>query len=349
MKNILIISRDPSLSFRQTQLGNGVSDDRQFRFFINDFACEPDFVVVKSKALREAHTFNVPRSHTILLTEEPYTVLEYPRGYYSQFGTVVSCQEQIKPYNGGLVHYAQAAVPWFVGVTFGKEGCQFTMDYAAMAAAKPQKEKLISVISSTKSFSSGHVDRIRFIQKLKERYGDSVDIFGHGFRPFDDKWSVLAPYKYHIVIENSASQYYWTEKLADCYLAEAYPLYHGCQTIDEYFPREAYTSIDIRKPEEAFQIIDHTLAANTYDAHTDVLHQAKQLVMDKYNVFNLIAGECRAILAAQPSQPTAPATTTLQPASKYFSLHNWWNYALGRTLCKLRGRQYIVRMNAAKK
>lgn len=340
MKKILIISRDPAVDFRQTLHGDGTSHDERYRFFINDFECEPDFVVVKSKGLREEHLFNVPRQRTILLTEEPFSVLEYPRGYYQQFGVVCSCQEEIKPFDWGLIHYCQAAIPWYVGVSFGKDGCHFPLDYATIAKAQPKKEKLISVISSTKSFSEGHVDRLRFIKALKQRYGSAVDIFGHGFKDFDDKWEVLAPYKYHIVIENSASKYYWTEKLADCYLAGTYPIYHGSSTINEYFPEQAMTKIDIRQPEETFRIIDSTLTANTYEQHTELLSQCKKLVLDDYNLFTLIAKTCDAIDQRGNTQIQLQQTC-LKPASKFFSLHNLWNYTLGRTLWKLLGRRFL--------
>ena len=62
-------------------------------------------------------------------------------------------------------------------------------------------------------------------------------IFGKGINGFEDKWDTLRDYKYHIVIENSSFDDYWTEKLADNYLAECFPFYHGCKNINKYFDK----------------------------------------------------------------------------------------------------------------
>ncbi len=336
MKRILIISRDPALSFRQMKDGNGISHDAQFQFFINDFDCQPDFVVVNGKGLRVEREFQVPRKRTILLTGEPYGVLHYPRKYYSQFGAVCSCQEGITDYPGGKVYYTQAAIPWYVGVVFNPDNtCRFTMNFDDVANAAPKKEKLISIISSTKSFSRGHVDRLRFVKALKERYGDQVDIFGHGFNNFDDKWDVLAPYKYHIVIENSRSDYYWTEKIADCFLAGTYPLYYGSRTIGRSFPENSYTPIDIRKPKEAFRAIDRAVEMHCYEHSIEVLRECKEMILGKYNFFSLIEQVCREIPVDGEQ-----GTTLLYPMRHFFSFHNMYLYTIGRNMYKLMGRKY---------
>lgn len=336
MKRILIISRDPALDFRQLKDHSGISLDGEFQFFINDFNCQPDYVVVNGKGLREPHEFQVPKQQTVLLTNEPHSVLEYPRGYYRQFGSVCSCQEQIKRTDDCQVHYTQAAIPWYVGVVFNADNtCRFTMNYEQIEQAQPKKEKLISIITSNKAFSAGHVDRLRFVRKLTDRYGQMVDVFGHGFKNFDDKWDVLAPYRYHIVIENSRSTHYWSEKLTDCYLAETFPLYHGSPNIGRFFPEEAFTPIDINQPEEAFAAICQAIEQKRYEQSREVLAECKQLVMQKYNMFTLIADVCRNI------QPTDNGDSTLiLPASKFFSIHNWYLYTFGRTFYKMKARLF---------
>ena len=326
MKTILIITRDPLVHFRQMRNTGGITDDGEFRFVINDTSCRPDFVVIKEKGLRVPTMFDVPRSHTILLTGEPYSILCYPRKFCAQFGTVLACQPQIKPIPGTNVIHTQAILTWFVGATFEQDGTnRFPMNYEDIRRAK-----LISVISSNKAFSRGHVDRLRFMEKLKERYGDKIDIYGRGNRGFADKWEVLAPYKYHIVIENSTGDYYWTEKLADCYLAGTFPIYHGCTNISDFFPDRAFVPVDIRNFDRTAEIIDATLAADLYTERQQELAVSKQLVLVKYNMFNFIAEICRGIGDTKEAGPTL-----INPASKYFSWHNWYLYTIGRNYYKM--------------
>ncbi len=333
MKHILIVSRDPWLDFRQMENISGITNDGHYRFFINDFDCQPDFVVIKEKALREPHLFDVPKQRTILLTGEPYSVLAYPKGFCSQFGTVCACQKEVKASKGTTILRTPAMLSWFVGAYMdNKGGRSFTMDYNTIKQTTPKKEKTISVISSTKAFSKGHVDRLRFIEKLKNHYGDRVDIFGHGFCDFADKWDVLAPYKYHIVIENSVSDYYWTEKISDCYLSNTYPLYHGCTNIHDYFPDNAFTRININDFENTVNIIDQTIAADIYSQRQQELAQSKALVLDNYNIFNMIADVCRHI---EDNESDTEGHTIIRPASKFFSWHNMFLYTIGRNYYKL--------------
>lgn len=338
MKKILIVTRDPLVHFRQMKDERGITDDGQYQFVINDLDCEPDFVVIKEKGLRQPKRFHVPRSHTILLTGEPYSVLDYPKAFCSQFGTVLACQREVKAGPQTNVIYTQAILTWFVGATFEPDGTnRFPMNYEAIRRSQPKKDKLISVISSTKAFTQGHVDRLRFITKLQQRYGDKVDVFGRGFKPFSDKWDVLAPYKYHIVIENSSSDYYWTEKIADCYLAGTYPIYHGCTNIGNFFPEKALTPIDIRHFNAAADTIDRVISENLYEKRKAELEKSKELVLDKYNMFNFIAQTCKDIESKEAgiSVPSPDAGTLINPASKYFSWHNLYLYTIGRNYYKL--------------
>ncbi len=58
-----------------------------------------------------------------------------------------------------------------------------------------------------------------------------VDCYGKGIRPIPGKLEALAPYRYSVAMENVRCDYYFTEKLVDCVLAEAVPVYWGCPSI----------------------------------------------------------------------------------------------------------------------
>lgn len=328
MKTILIITRDPVVSFRQLPGGQGVTSDGRYRFVVNDYDAEADFVVVSGKGLRQPRRFHVAPRHTVLLTGEPYGILAYPRGYCRQFGLVCSCQPGL---TGANVVHTPAILPWYVGVGFNADGTvRFTKRYEDIARARPRKTRLVSVISSTKAFSRGHVDRLRFIRRLRERYGDRIDIYGRGFRDFDDKWDVLAPYKYHIVIENSSSDYYFTEKLFDCYLAGTYPIYYGCRNIADYYPAGALTPIDIRRFDVAAATIDRVLDSSAFEDGQGLLAACKELSLDRYNMFNEIGRACDRIGGDAPKEEVL-----LRPASHYPNGHNLWLHTLGRNYYKL--------------
>lgn len=318
------------IMFRQTEGKKGYSSDGRYRFYIDEDIDDPDFWVVQGKGIRQPETMRVALQNTILLTTEPQSVLVYPQRYIRQFGTICTCQEKTKHPNLLL---GPAILPWFVGYTQDASGkCSYTLNYDGLKnSPTPKKTKLISVITSNKAFTKGHLNRIRFVEKLKERYGDQVDIFGRGYNSFGDKWDVLAPYKYHISIENSSQSYYWTEKISDCFLAETFPFYYGCTNLSDYFPREAYQPIDIHDFDKAAETIDRLIADDIYEKSIPVLAECKQLVLGKFNMFNYVAALCDQL---DPSAEKKPVT--VQPCHSMQNWRNFYNYTFMRNFLKMK-------------
>ena len=315
---------------RQTKGHNLTSLDGRYQFILDNSCEEPDFWVVQGKGVREDQTCHVAPENTIMLTTEPRSVLVYPDEYLKQFGMVCTCQEQTKHPN---VHFGPAILPWFVGYTEDETGaCQYTLDYDKLIQPSDVKEKtkLISVITSNKAFTQGHLDRIRFVEKLKAHYGDQLDVFGRGFRSFDDKWDVLRPYKYHIVIENTSQRYYWTEKISDCYLAETFPFYYGCTNLDDFFPGESFLRINVREPEKSIEIIDKAIKAEKFEASVDVLAECKKRVLNEYNMFEYVARLCDTLNPEAKKQEV-----TIHPCRSGLTWENFVNYTFKRNYYEL--------------
>lgn len=315
---------------RQTKGSQGISSSGKYQFYINEDIPDPDFVIVRGKSAKETLTFNVAPENVILTTSEPYSVLAYPRDYCKQFGLVCSCQENLKHKN---VKFTPAIIFWFAGVLFDSKGRPTPVkSYDDFKSEPwPEKKKLLSVVSSNKAFTKGHVERIRFVEKLKEYYGDKIDVYGRGYNTFDDKCDVVAPYKYHIAIENSKAKYYWTEKLSDTYLCGSYPIYYGCTNIGDYFPEGSYSQIDIHDFEGSVKIIDKLIAGEAYEKSLPLLKECKELVMEDYNLFNYLASIMDGMNPDLPRQKV-----TIKHANSMHDLHNVYNYVVKRNLFKVR-------------
>lgn len=328
----IITGKNSDNIFRQLPGGKNISKDGKYEFFVDEDIKDPDFLVVRNKYIHDPVTYHVAPENTLLLISEPYSVIHFPHSYCKQFGMMSTCQVQDKGTHKNMV-MNQAALPWFVGINDkGATNPKYNLTYDTMKSGQfPEKTKLLSVISSNKAFTQGHQDRIEFVKKLKERYGDQVDVFGRGINNFEDKWDVLAPYKYHISIENSASDYYWTEKLSDCYLAGTFPIYYGCTNISDFFPKESYEAIDIHNAEAAFKTIDAIIANNRFETAQTALQQSKELVLDKYNFFDLIVDCLETMNANAPKQDY-----TIKPAKTMLDAHNFYMFVIERNLFKLK-------------
>ena len=93
------------------------------------------------------------------------------------------------------------------------------------------KTKFCSIIASNKKSTFGHKLRHKIINQLKHK----IDIFGRGYNPIENKLLGLKDYKYHIVVENSKQDDYFTEKIIDSLSAGTIPIYYGTDNIDNYF------------------------------------------------------------------------------------------------------------------
>ncbi|MCX6224413.1 MAG: glycosyltransferase family 10, partial [Bacteroidia bacterium] len=229
-----------------------------------------------------------PKDHTILITCEPPTLKTYKSEFLRQFAAVITCHTSIDHTNP---IFQQPGLPWHIGRRQKDHiNVEFSKDYDELKAMTSiPKTKLLSVISSSKMMSEGHRKRLDFAKRLKIHFGDKVDLFGRGLNEVEDKWDALAAYKYHVAMENSTVNDYWTEKLSDAFLAGCHPIYHGCPNIDRYFDLSSLTQIDINHLEKAIAVIEACLEQNRYESSQPLIWEARKKVLDTYNLFALIA------------------------------------------------------------
>ena len=100
-----------------------------------------------------------------------------------------------------------------------------------------------------------------------------------------DKDEALSEYRFHIALENSVHQDYWTEKLADPFLRGCFPIYSGCPNLDDYFPEGSYARIDLEKPQQAIGTIREVLRSELDYASLDQRQEAKRKILYEYNIF----------------------------------------------------------------
>jgi len=271
-------------TLRQTpgSLGNW----KGYQFYTNDGDQPCDYLVVFANYSKIIRT-TVPLERRIFIAGEPPEMKNYPDTFLNQFGRVISSHESIQHPHARL---EQQGYTWFSGIHFEDDGKQTVTRTYDDFQNEPsiQKTNKLSVICSNKHTKAGHKKRFEFVQKLKEALGDEMDLYGKGQNTIANKSDAIRPYQYHITIENGSAPHYWTEKLADCYLDEAYPFYAGCPEVGEYFPREAYTRIDLDDVDGAVKMIHQAIQEDKHLQALPAIREAKQRVLNDYNIFNLI-------------------------------------------------------------
>ncbi len=192
-------------------------------------------------------------------------------------------------------------------LSHGYLGWYLQQDYHSLSSLQvPEKPLSISCIASDLTKLKGHRLRMDFIDTLKKEL-PQIDFFGKGTHFIKDKTEGLLPYRFSIAIENTSAPYYFTEKINDCFLTYTVPLYYGCTNIGKYFPEGAFIPINIEEPAQAVKMIKQAIEKDDWQQRIGALHEARELVLNKYQP---LAGAA-AILREQ--HPTVKKQVTLKP------------------------------------
>lgn len=258
--------------FRQSPDNAGIWGD--YKFIIDDNLTECDFWIIYNEHRLTIERVKCNRENIIFIPAECYsTSTKYLSDFLNQFGAILTVQREIKHKN---VIHTHNANPWFINKSFDELSNN----------APPQKTKLLSIVSSNKAFTPGHVKRLEFVKKLKAHFGDSLDVYGRGIRDFDDKWDVVAPYKYSIAIENDNCNDWVTEKFFDCLYANTFAFYYGCPNLETYVNKHAFQRIDINDFESSVAAIESIIYNKEhYENVKDTLQKAKLESINSNNFF----------------------------------------------------------------
>ena len=151
----------------------------------------------------------------------------------------------------------------------------------------PQKNKLCSMIVSSKALVQGQRDRINFTADIMEHFKNKIDYYGFGIKELKNKKDAIDPYLFSIAIENSQHENYWTEKIADVFLGHTMPIYHGCANIENYFPSKSLVNINIYNKDEAIAKIEDCLN-NPSEIYNSAVFDARRKILLEYNMFKML-------------------------------------------------------------
>jgi len=277
---------------RQTPAEKGVWAECQF--LCNEPVEECDAWFIYDGLSRPERT-SCPPDNIVFITAEPPAFKSYPARWLRQFSHVISCQRQLRH---DRLHLSHTALPWFVNRSYDQ----------LVRSPFPEKKKTLSVICSMKRSMKWHRQRNAFVAALEAAPELDIDIFGRGSVPLEDKWDGLGPYRFSIAMENSFSPDYWTEKIGDCFLAGTVPIYAGCPNLGDYFPSESFVVIQLKDIEGSIRKIREIIARENYEKRLTALRAAKDLVLNRYNLFNLMTDFSRQLNLSAPR-----AEVCLQP------------------------------------
>lgn len=166
-----------------------------------------DTVFITDLHLQEVEKYSKSKRKVALLIEPPDInpgIYDYVDKNYKNFDYILTFDRRLLETGRNFLFY------FF--------GCCWIKDYTV-----PKKSKLCSMIASNKRMTSGH----SFRQDVVRQFSKRVDHFGNGFNRLEIREDGFRDYYFSIVLENSRPQYYFSEKLVDCFASRTVPLYWG--------------------------------------------------------------------------------------------------------------------------
>jgi hypothetical protein len=234
----------------------------------DDSPCDYWIVLGNAHALESAW---VAPENTLFICGEPPAKKRYPHAFYRQFDRVIDTHGWSR--HPRLELFAPC-LGWGI-----QEGYDFLANLD-----RPTKENRVGVVCSSSAKTPGQRQRLKFLDTLKKRLGDRVVHFGRGFNPLENKLDGILPYRFQLVLENSGSDHYWTEKLAGAYLGWGLPIYAGCFNLGEYFSQDAFLRVHLDQPDKAATMIEAWLSTSETEFEIEAVRVARASVMNDYNM-----------------------------------------------------------------
>ena len=315
---IKISSRGSGKNLNLSQFtGNNTNEWSGCRFFVNANLEYADAWFVSEDVDDDETACAVPDGKVFFLTAET----SWPPGYYDcnagrsafldQFAEIYTCHDVFRPNTVSSLPF----LPWMINANHGPSiTAPHQRDVAWLAdLTSLPKTRDLSVFCSQQTMTDGHRLRLRFVEKLKEYFGDRLDWFGNGIQPLAEKWDGIAPYRYHLVLENHAAPNVITEKLWDAFLGFAYPIYWGAPNVHDYVPKDSLAAINVMDLQGSVDFIEELLASDVAEAAQPQIRGARELVLGKLHYLSRIAE-----IAKRMDHGSAPRVSTeIAPMSSF--------------------------------
>lgn len=147
----------------------------------------------------------------------------------------------------------------------------------------------ISFIVGGKNWTLGH--RLRhFIYGRYKMVTQDLNIFLSTRSPMqnlydvpvllnDDKNNLFNDYAFHLCIENSRQNHYFTEKVMDCFQTMTVPIYWGAPNIGDYFDTRGMILLDTDDPDEIVRIINSIDLVSFYTRNIESIRSNYEMSM----------------------------------------------------------------------
>lgn len=141
----------------------------------------------------------------------------------------------------------------------------------------------LSFLCGSKKIIDGHFVRQNIFQRHSELKIPNKWIYTC---PGDLKSQCFENSMFHLAVENSRNQNYFTEKIIDAFITKTIPLYRGCTNINDFFDSKGFFIFD---NEDEFFKIANSLTEEDYYSRLEYIEKNYHTAIYYAEIFNRIA------------------------------------------------------------
>ncbi len=259
---------------------------RNKKYWINENNSNIDYWFILEDLNQRSETVNLKNNNLFFLSSETsyspdYYTKESKKNFLAQFKNI---------YTPNYIFMENVVsnppfLPWFLKKDHFIRNSEIS-EIELLKNFSPKKERLISVISSDKEMTEYQIARKHFSHELKKHFGEKLDLFTN-FNPMKKK-ERIAPYKYHIVLENQNRYNGFSEKLFDSFISSCFTIFGGSANIEDYFDRNSFIKININDFNGSINSIENAINNNMYENNLDSIRNSKNVVLNEFNLINRI-------------------------------------------------------------
>jgi hypothetical protein len=149
---------------------------------------------------------------------------------------------------------------------------------------------MTSFVTSSKRTTDAQRFRVSLAEELQNSKAHEVDVFLRSIHSFDylPISDCLSRYRFSIVIENTLSPLYFTEKILNCFAVGTVPIYLGATNIEQFFNIKGIIRFEKRR--ELLNEILPNLSRDLYDSMASAIEENLQK-SDKYSSIEKVIRE----------------------------------------------------------
>lgn len=226
-------------------------------------------------------------SRIIFVAVEPPESTYYDPRVLRQYGAVISPGYRYLQ-NSLPNHLVRTGLlTWRIDVSHQNEISGDLIPRSALQTLVPPAGNKISVITSTKTLTPLHRQRLRLIDYLEKRIPE-LEVFGGGRIEVDRKLDIFGKYRHHIALENAIHHSFWSEKLADPLLGLNQVFFGGHPSAKNDFPGKSVVVINPWKKRQTYRKIMDYLNQMDYRALVPEIRAHQSKIIGELNISSVL-------------------------------------------------------------